>query len=377
MLLTQGWTGYTLNEILEAINPIEKYRFETGFELKGSVKDEKRHKNLVLIPDNLRITDKVALKGRSEFVFQNLNVFKRDTIRVAFRNWLGKIIKPAKIVYDPMLRDKVSKLSVNTALNIPKTENVATNGFDDTKTYGSNDWNDASPPRNSDETINLDEVIVTEKKRSEKYVARRKLIKKYEPLVRNIGQYYNLPASKVSSNYDISLLDFLALQRFQLWTNDNVRYFLIDPATLKNKRGPRLGFLYIDGRPVAPEELRGVQLKKKDIDNIMVSNLNKPVAIFQVFTSDSYRKNTAVLFDKFIITNGFDSPKKYYTPLYVFERSRTANFLEVDWKPNIKTNAKGEMSFKMATKDNDNGLLFWIQGFSNEGHLISKTITTN
>ena len=378
LLLTQGWTGYTLNEVIEAISPIEKYTFETGFELKGEIKDEIKRKKLVLIPENFNIIDKVNLQGRPEFVFQNLSVFKGDTVRVAYQSWLGKIIKPSKIEYDTIHRKKVAELNIPKALKIPTVEKNAANDFDKTKKNGATvtgtDTDTDTQLRNLDGTIDLDEVIVTERKRSEKYLERRKLIKKYEPLVSGIGKYYDLPVSKVSSNYNITLLDFLALQGFQLWTRDNIQYFLINPATLNFFRGPQLGFLYIDGRPVAPEQLASVQLKKKDIENIMVSNEINPVTIFQVFTSDSYSKGTTVLFDRFVIKNGFDRAKKYYTPLYVFERSRPTNLLEVDWKPNLKTDKKDEVTFKIVKDDKVNSLLFYIQGFSNEGHLISKAI---
>lgn len=370
LLLTQGWTGYTLNEMIEAISPIEKYTFETGFELKGKIKEGVKHKNLVLIPDNFNIIDKVNLKGRPEFLFQNLSVFKGDTVRVAYQNWLGKIIKPSKIEYDTMFRDKVSNLIVPKITKVPNGEKNIADFSNKTKKYGTTVWSDASPPRNIDGTIDLDEVIVTEKKRSERYIQRRKTIEKYEPLVDDIGKYYDIPMTEVTNNYNISLIDFIGQQGYRLRTNNNVQYYLV------GQRG--LASLSINGRLVESEELPRVGLQMKEIANIMVYNTNilRPkgvrinISYFQAFTAE---KNIQ-LFDRFVIKNGFDRTKKYYTPLYVFERSRLAELLEVDWKPSLKTDEKEEVTFKIAKDDKFKGLLFFIQGFSNEGHLISKTI---
>jgi len=361
LLLTQGWTRYTLDELIQEINPDEKYKFEEGFELKGTLQEEAKYKNLALIPDDLRIIDKVALKGQSKFVFQNLNIFKGDTVRVAYQNWLGKIIKPSKIEYDTTYNKNSSKLLIPRRLEIHTGEKNTANVFDKTQKYGATVWNNDDQPRNLDGTINLDEVIVTEKKRSERYLQRRKIIEKYKPLVSDIGKYYDLPISEVRNNYNLSLIDLIALQGYHLRTDNYIQYYLVGPTGFTS--------LFINGRPVEPEELQSVQLQMKDIANIMVSNVGSG-SILQVFTSE----NTIELFDRFVIKNGFNRAKKYYKPLYVFERSRLVDLLEVDWKPYLKTNKKGEISFKIAKDDKVNGLLFVIQGFSNEGHLISKTI---
>jgi len=220
-------------------------------------------------------------------------------------------------------------------------------------------------------TIDLDEVTVTERKRSERYLERRKVIQKYEPVVSDIGKYYDLPFPKVSDKYGMNLLDFVASQGYRLNTSNNVEYILLGNSS--SFLGPKQGYLIIDGRPVVPEELKSLHLQMKDIENVMV-NVGATVTIFQVFTSDAYGENTSVPFDEFVITNGFDRAKKYYSPLYAFERSRPINLTEVDWKPNLKTYNAEKVNFKIAKDDKGNGLLFFIQGFSNEGHLISKTI---
>ncbi|WP_299535044.1 hypothetical protein [Ulvibacterium sp.] len=361
LLLTQGWTGYTLDEIIKEINPIEKYAFETGFELKGKIREDIKRKKLVLIPDDFRIMNKAKLQDKSTFVFQDLDVFKGDTVRVAYQNWLGKISRPLKIEYDTTTYSKN-----RYRLSITANENYKAHHSGKTAPNGVTHWTNDTPFENEDGTIDLDEVIVTERKRSEQYLQRRKTIEKYEPLVSDIGKYYDIPISNTTDVDNMRLLDFLSSQGYRPSTVNNVQFFLIGP-------GEMVSYLSINGRPVEPEELPSIPLQMKDIANVMVSNIGFGVSIFQVFTKE--RKNE--LFDKFVVKNGFDRAKKYYTPMYTFEESRPLDLLEIDWKPNVITNSKGEASFKIARRDSENGLHFVIQGFSEEGHLISKTILTD
>jgi len=377
LLLTQGWTQYTLDELIQEISPVEKFTFETGFELKGKLKDEIKHKKLVLIPDNFKIIDKVALQGKTKFVFQDLSIFKGDTVRVAYQNWLGKIIKPSNIAYDTTYNKNTSKLLILGRFENHTGKRSTPDVSEKIKKYGAKHTDTDTPLRNLDGTIDLDEVTVTDKKLSERFLQRKKTIEKYKPLVSDIGKYYDLPLPEVSDNSTIGLMDFLARQGFYLKTDINGRSHLVG----YRKVAP----LYINGRRIQPEELPTLQLQIKDIENIMVNNIGfkgssfrgdgTSIMIFQVFTSDAFGKNKNKLFDQFVVKNGFDRAKKYYAPMYTFEQSRPLDLLEVDWKPHLKTDKKGDISFKIAKDDKANGLLFVIQGFSNEGHLISKTIS--
>ena len=120
----------------------------------------------------------------------------------------------------------------------------------------------------------------------------------------------------------------------------------------------------------------------KDVANVMVLDgtaLDKEGnrirwRAFQVFTTDAYRNNTIELFDEHIITNGYDKSKKYYSPIYDMNKIGVKDWMEVDWKPTLKTDKNGEVFFKILKQNKPKGLLFSIQGFSEEGHLISETI---
>ncbi|MFD0799252.1 hypothetical protein ACFQZJ_17405 [Maribacter chungangensis] len=375
LLLTQGWTRYSLKEMIEEINPTQKYAFETGFELKGEIKEDTKHKKLVLIPKGLRIMDKASLKDSFKFVFQNLNVTKGDTVRVAYQNWLGKIIKPEKIAYDTVAVKNTSNLSITLPFTRTNAVMNQTIGLDKSKNDGTTLKNGDDTIKSIEGTIDLDEVTVTERKRSEQYLARRKVIQKYEPVVSDIGKYYDLPIPEAASKYNTSLMEFIGSQGYRPRTDNNVQYFLVGYDGMAS--------LYINGKPVAPEQLPSIQLQINDIENVMTHSTvilrpkgrREKLTFFQVFTKDAFGEETTTLFDKFIIKNGFDRAKNYYKPLYVLERSRPSTLTEVDWKPNLKTNNKGEATFKISKDYHLKNLSFHIQGFSDNGHLISKTIT--
>lgn len=366
LLRTQGWTDYSIKDWIARINPKEKYVFEKGFELKGTLQGPIRNSTLVLIPEDFRIRDKVKLKGRPDFVFENLDVTKGDTIKVAYRNWLGKIIKPLNIAYDTTERKSERQAPVPDIASVdPEIDAAGVIDVRDTETITSE--NSEVRPIGIRGTINLDEVIVSETKRDQRYTERRKIIKKYKPLVNDIGRYTNLPISDVMVSYGRSLQDFMHEQGYTLNTSN------ASQDQLQGVRG--LGRLYINGRYIQPQELRGhLQTQMKDISNVMVyyttviwKRRRVKLGHYQVFIPGQVK----TLFDRFVIKNGFDRSKKYYTPLH---HPQTDLIREVDWKPRLKTNAKGETSFSIAKDSTAGPTYFFIQGFSNEGHLISETI---
>ncbi|MGI9552441.1 MAG: hypothetical protein ACR2MT_14665, partial [Aurantibacter sp.] len=229
-----------------------------------------------------------------------------------------------------------------------------------------------TPLRNLDGTIGLDEVIVTDKKLSQRMIERRKLIEKYKPMVFDIGRYYNLPVPENFKEHD--LMSFLK-------TTEGMQ--LIDfqgPGSHLETAAKKKAFLFIDGRRIESAELPTLFLSMKDVENVMVvDNILRPfsverITIIRVFTSDSFGQNKNELFDKFVIVNGFNRAKKYYSPRYIFDQSRPIDLLEIDWKPKIKTNENGEAFFKISTEKKQNEYLFSIQGFTNEGLLISEIL---
>ncbi|TMM56171.1 hypothetical protein FEE95_16230 [Maribacter algarum] len=370
LLLTQGWTQYSLPEKISKLKSKPLYKFEYGFDLRGKIESSVKYDSIALIRDNFQIIDKVALKNDLSFNFNNLLLFKKDTTKLAFIDNAGKIIKPGRIKYDSLEKPKIPLEK--------KHPNVKNNTLVKPKELNpSPDIPETIIPSNG--TIVLDEAIITEKKRSESYLRRRKLIEKYKPLVRDIGKYREVRIREVFQNYEHDLISFLQANGARLNETNPLDPYLEAP----NKKE---ALLLIDGRLFYPDELTSLSLSMKNVAHVMVTDSPTMIegklegrlygtTVYQVFTTKGYQKNIEELFDKFVIENGYDHPKKYYTPLNEIHQSRFPNMFEVDWKPSIKIDDKGEVDFKIPKKYKNRKLIFSIQGFSEKGHLISETIS--
>ena len=131
--------------------------------------------------------------------------------------------------------------------------------------------------------------------------------------------------------------------------------------------------LFIDGKQVLSSELVGISLAMEDVENIMMQPF-KGNRIYQVFTTDNYKKGIQELFQDFTVLNGYDKSKKYYLPLI---ENNVLPIKEIDWKPTLETNKKGEVFFKIKDSKYRSDYLFLIEGVSTNGHLISNMLIPN
>lgn len=138
--------------------------------------------------------------------------------------------------------------------------------------------------------------------------------------------------------------------------------------------GNKEAILSIDGERISSEELPSVFIDMEDVESVFVKQ-KRGNRSYQVFTTDNYKKNIKLLYVERVIIDGFDKAKKYYTPFYDNNTVTSNEWLEIDWKPELATNAAGEVSFNIKENKNLEGLLFSIQGFTEEGGLISEIIT--
>ncbi|WP_321974414.1 hypothetical protein [Aureibaculum sp. 2210JD6-5] len=352
LLLTQGWTQYTLEEMIESLNPPYNYNFEFGFKLKGSVSPLLSNQLALITQDNLLI-DKLYLNGKKDFSFTNLLVYKGDTVKVSFLNDSKELIKPKNIYFDT--------LKVNSLLKF-EPEN-----FDlikERETKVNNSWKDLF----FSNSTHLDEVTVVGKIRSQRYLERKKLLKKYQPLVFDIGKYYNLELPTSFKDHNNNIMSYLGFNEGVTLVNWNGVENYLRVGTNKE------AILHIDGRLIGSDELNGVNLNMIDVENVFVQSI-RGNRIYQVFTTENYKKGITLLYDEYVFKKGYDKEKKYYSPRYDYDTTnKTLNWVEIDWKTDLTPNAFGEMEFKIKQHKKLEGYLFSIQGFSDEGRLISEII---
>jgi hypothetical protein len=352
LLLTQGWVQYSLKDMITSLNPAYKYDFEIGFKLKGTVFPILTNHLALMTKDNM-IIDKLYLNGKKEFSFNNLLIYKGDAVKVSFLNNANEAIKPENIHFDSE-KNTTPLINFNIENRVVKksVENLTDNLWKDVYHSGS---------------IKLDEITITQKRQS--YYKRKKLIMKYESLVFDIGKYYPL---EISDRYK----------------NNNLMFFLNSDQNVKlvNWKGiedylevgvNKEATLFIDGRRITSNELSGISLDINEVENIMIQPFKGNI-IYQVFTTENHKKNITELFDKYVFNDGFDKVKKYYSPIYDFDINKNLNWMEMDWKPDLATNnTTGEAFIKINHNKKSEMYLFSIQGFSEEGLLISEILKGN
>jgi hypothetical protein len=347
LLLTQGWTQFTLKEMIADLNPVYKYDFEAGFKLKGSLSTLPANHLALLTTDNI-IIDKIFLNGKKDFSFNNLLIYKGDAVKISFVNNNNEAIKPENIQLNNLKNSSLT--NVNIENRIKPTSILNENSWNEMYTGGS---------------IKLDEIRITAQ--NKRAVDRKKLIKKYQPLVFDIGKYYDIEIAEHFKNKDLMyFLNFDQNVKMVTWKGQE---------TYLETGIDKEAILYIDGKYISSNELLGVSLEIKDIENIMIQTV-KGNKIFQVFTTQNYQNNIVELFNQYIITDGFDKEKKYYSPIYAFNAEKYNNWTEIDWKPDLQTN-NGEVSFKIKSNPQLEGYLFSVQGFAQDGSLISENFKIN
>jgi hypothetical protein len=349
LLLTQGWTQYSSDEIINNLNQPFEHDFKTGYNLKGIVSPLYTNQLALINKDDVLI-DKLFLKGNTNFNFKKLLIYKGDTVKISFLNNINVSIKPKNIVFDSIKTRTFAKF-------IP--ENLGINS--EKKIFHTKEWKDF---HYSNSEI-LKEVIVIGKKRSKTYLEKKKWVKKYKPMVFDIGLYYQLKVLDYYKNNNYNLMKFLAFEENVRLTNWNgVENYL-------SIGGNKEAVLFIDGKKITSGWLPSVSINMNDIENVMVQP-DRGNLLIQAFTTENYKKNITLLFNDYIFKEGYDRSKKYYTPAYNF--SRKTNPIEIDWKPNLTTNDSGEVFFKIKPNKEVKSYLFSIEGFSESGQLISETV---
>ncbi|MGB5661603.1 MAG: hypothetical protein WBM60_00005, partial [Eudoraea sp.] len=75
-------------------------------------------------------------------------------------------------------------------------------------------------------------------------------------------------------------------------------------------------------------------------------------------------------------TNGFDVPKKFYSPKYIYASPLFELTGAIHWEPDLTINPKGKAIFNIADTGITN-ISFYIEGMSEDGRLISTVKTIN
>lgn len=371
LLLTQGWEAYTTDTYIKKIRPKKKYNFEQGFSLKGSVTPLKSNV-LALLSKNNQIVTETFLNGKHDFKFKNLLVFKGDSIKLSFLKGTGVNFfeKPRNISFDTVMVNK-EKLAYYFQKRYSKFEKVYT----EEQKVGN---------LNIKGINKLDEVEIKGKRKVVKGVLDKAFIDKYRKQVFDLGAFNELDIPEKYIKNNLTLEVYLREDRgLKIIVDELGREQLSDniPRSIGGRIYRFLTAVILDGidlRKPGVNVMSLTQVGEIKMEYIKTVAFNHgagpkhPYDRIAIFTTENYKKGIKEVFKHYVFKNGYDKSKKYYSPLYNYATG-TEN-QEIDWKPNLVTNALGETVFKIKNNEANNRKMFVIQGYTEHGKLISSSV---
>ncbi|WP_055446852.1 hypothetical protein [Lacinutrix mariniflava] len=358
LLLTQGWTQYSQDTFVNKLNPKLTHASETGFSVKGELSPVLTN-NLGVFTTGGQLITRQFLNSQTAFSFNSLVAFKGDSVKLAFIEKEVVKRRPKKIKFDS-ISPKNHKLSYVFSHKYVKE-------FKLSERKNLNSSTVVSSYDKQDGVYNLETVDLETKKKSQAFLDRKAFDKKHRKEVFKIGAYSLLEIPEKFKMENFTLEDYLKKDRAYDIRKTVQGSFIIN--------GRRLVVVTIDGSPVFPldfgmplESITSIDMSL--IEDIAFHPLVLPYADgLAIFTNKFYKNGTTNNFRNYVFKDGYNKAKKYYVPLYSTNSDKKNQ--EIDWKPNLISNANGEVVFKLKDEFLEKGLLFSVQGFSNQGQLIS------
>ncbi|MEM9363979.1 MAG: hypothetical protein AAGA43_15165 [Bacteroidota bacterium] len=386
-MLTQGWSSYDWGLIFNG-EPEITHPFEHGVSAQLKLNSElKKEERLALIGDGIGSMVFLDLDNSQTLELTDLFSKNGDTLRFSIRKKRGGLKKPDLEVKFPSVKKSNDSTYLVKHL-LP--EELFLNPF-------SNEPLGDIPFKLSTDIIELDEVVLTEEKSKPKLVRKSALINE---------SFTGVKIGEKEIKHNQFLLDFIAKNGFlvdfvvqtgQVSIRNSRPGFqggraIPAPTTDNPAEANGTGFLANSSSAGA-----GVRIYEDDfLVNDLRQLLNVPMseideiyferngAAGDTFNSQNgviriYRKvgprlrSNSIYFAEKLVENSFSRPKTFYRPKYVAtEGEAFENHGIVHWEPQLTTNKKGEVEFKIP-KDSISSVKIFIEGIGEDGSLISHT----
>ena len=384
LLLTQGWSRYEWKNIFNRA-PVINFPYENGLTLKGSIMGADLRKfPSFYIEDSKYHDSRAVLLENSDFEIPNLLVEKNEEVQIKLIRENGKPSSrrlSAKIVPDSnpsLLRPSELTTPNNYASELPELDYKLEN-----------------------KTIFLDEVEVVEQKQKfsniigkDEIVVDQQVVNMYPRVtdflrVKGYNIKESLGAVKISSRRSLGgAPPVIYLDGTRLVAETSASSSPPPSQAQGNGFG---GSVKTPDTPVAdPFQESGsfsflYELYTAEIDRIEVNprpdvteGVNGAGGVIKIWTRRTPLVPTdATAMNKSFIdtTHGFDVPKKYYTPKYIYTNSLFEYTGTIHWEPQLEFNNTGKTTFNIADTGTKN-ISLYIEGMAEDGSLIStiKTI---
>lgn len=358
LLITQGWSSYDWKDIFSKSKEEYKYKFEQGINVVANIQG--KHKEGFLVYPLKENKTEIFNPKPSEkaFIQTNLFPYEDEFYKVSLLEKNERTSKPK--LYIQYYPNKIPELKLKyyeTQLtdNYSKEEEVVYN---------------IKNGKQKDIEV-LDEVIIKANKEAER-------IQKIKNRSRGKVRFFD----NIDSQGGATLATYLSSRGWIASDLDGILR-IVNPQP--NSPNNNIPLVILDG--VFLDDfgfLAGFSLATVDYIESNKSGIGYGIrgggGVIKIVTDPVKRLNNVasksdVASFKFPLT--FSSSKKYYTPIYEdYNSSFFKKYGVIDWKPNLKLEKDGRVSFKIQNL-NLNSINFYIEGFVNNKEFISEIKTIN
>jgi len=361
LLLTQGWSSYEWNSIFNYETNI-KFDFEKGITLNANINNSKSNQFILYPMINSSAQTIDVPKKEKSFIIKGL--LPLDDEKVVF----GAVDKKQG-VEKPSLYLQFSPSSIPELDNFVKATPLKVKSIYNSKIEEVVYKNSIS---NAQE---LDVVVINAIKEK----TRIDQIQRNQPTGR-VDIF-----DENDRNRYIDFASYIGVQGF------NVEQSAIGLNISTQRRNTLSGnttpLIYLDNLLLSEFSVL-LNLNMRNVDYIVVDKsgtgegIRGSAGVIRIFTDPNIQFNTDYSKDvsqETVIPLTFTSPKTFYAPLYSSYRSDFFNqYGVIEWIPNGKIDANGNLTFKIADKGIE-GIKLFIEGTANNGSFISeeKVISLN
>jgi len=370
LLLTQGWSRYNWNSIFKNI-PKATFEFENGVTLIGKINSNEKIETLRLQDPKIKgyQWSNVDVKSDNTFEYKKYFPIIGETIRLAYYDKKGNLIRP--------------NLYVRCKLNSFDDKLLLKNLFQNNSTLTDSPLPDKLITQNFfyENLVELDEILIKTKVKNKK--------------VKSIGLNINSITSKnnytaitqeEASNFP-TVIDLITSKGgFTVARSSQFGGIQIVSSRANTINGSRSPQIFLDDIPLSNLDYL-ITLPTSDVEGVLIdkdgfgSGINGANGIIRIYsrrTPLNGYNNTKKTFAHTSKANiGFTQPKLFYSPKYTSHTDTLfKNYGTIGWFPNI--NLKHNSSIMIKIPDTKTQKLnFYIEGFDNEGNLISEIKTVS
>lgn len=367
LLLTQGWSKYSWQHIFNK-PPKNHFAFNVGETLKGRININLAKKERIYLHPTLNTKGQLIDIKNNQFSLNGIFPKRGDLLKFSIITSRGKL-RPPKMY-----------LTQNTS----NTDTIInTSFFIDDKTSKLKPI--SLPSFNQEETLELYEVVLTGKK------------KKVSESNTNIPTFIRNRVTEVDEDIIVKsrrFADIIRSRGYEVVEELSTRSFSrVSIRVRKQQSFQDLNnafpspLVYLDGVQLFDFDIL-YGLKTEDVESyyfdrigataglrgaggvIYINTRRNTFGDLPTFHS-RYSESDPVKVFSYNVTQGFESPKTFYTPKYTrYDDTAFENFGVIHWEPEAITDPKGNYSFTMLNTGVEE-VFFFIEGMNEEGQLFS------